>query len=75
MAKKKKENTSAKQPKKETAEANDQRKTVKKPSNKMTVRITGPTSWIGYSFRVGQEVSIETEKATELIESGYAEKI
>ena len=71
---KKKENTSAKQPKKETAEANDKRKAVK-ASKTMKVRVTGAVAWLGYPWNVGQEKELDAQQAQELIDQGVAEKI
>ncbi|WP_417832783.1 hypothetical protein [Terasakiella sp.] len=72
---KRKENTSAKHSKKETAEANDKRTSVKASSETLKVRITGPVAWLGYPYNIGQEKTLPKNQAEELIENGVAEKI
>jgi hypothetical protein len=80
---KKKENTSAKHTKKETAEANDP-KTVanqSKPSKKgiTKVKITGGVAWLGLPYNFGQEVEIgehlSESQAQELIDNKRAKDI
>lgn len=82
MSKAKKENTSAKQPQKETAEANDPKVKAaaeKAAENIKKVKITGAVAWLGLPFNVGQEVEIgkhlSKAQAKELIEANRAEKI
>ena len=72
---KKKETAKAKQPKKETAEANDKRATAKPSSKTMKIRITAPVAWMGFSYDPGAEVTMQLNQAQELIDNGCAEKL
>ncbi|MAM27432.1 MAG: hypothetical protein CMC13_00260 [Flavobacteriaceae bacterium] len=66
MAKKK--TATAKQPKKETTEANDKRKAAKKSKAKtVKVEITGGVAWLGLPHNVGQVAELEEKQGEEVV--------
>lgn len=75
----KKQTAAAKQNNKETAEAGDSRVPAKRSRAKskgVKLRITGGVAWLGWPYRVGQEVIVEDEKqAQEAVDAGRAEKV
>ena len=72
----KKQTATAKTPKKETAEANDARKSVKKPSGKMKVKfLKSPLHVYRLAYGVGEEATLDAKEAQELIDTGHAEKV
>lgn len=72
----KKEKATAKQPKKETAEANDKRTAVKPKTDTIKLEITGGVAWLGWSARIGQVIEVKDKKqAEEAINAGRAKYV
>ena len=65
---KKKQNAIAKQPKKETAEANDKRTPARK-SKLVKVEITGMVAWLGLPHAIGQIAELEAKQAEEVVKA------